>query len=28
VHALTFVLFVLTMFAAAAWGVSPARSSS
>jgi uncharacterized membrane protein len=28
VHALTFILFVLTMFAAAAWGLGPARSSS
>jgi uncharacterized membrane protein len=28
VHALTFLLFVLTMFAAAAWGLGPARSES
>jgi uncharacterized membrane protein len=28
VHALTFILFLLTMFAAAAWGLGPARSSS
>ena len=28
VHALTFILFVLTMFAAAAWGLGRARSSS
>jgi len=27
VHAITFVLFVLTVFAAATWGVDPARSS-
>jgi uncharacterized membrane protein len=25
VHVITFVLFVLTVFAAAAWGLSPAR---
>jgi uncharacterized membrane protein len=28
VHAITFVLFVLTAFAAAAWGLSPARRQS
>jgi len=28
VHVITFVLFVLTMFAAAAWGLGPARQSS
>ncbi len=28
VHALTFLLFVLTMFAAASWGLGPARSKS
>ena len=28
VHAITFVLFVLTMFAAAAWGLRPARSET
>jgi uncharacterized membrane protein len=28
VHVITFLLFVLTMFAAAAWGLSPARQSS
>jgi uncharacterized membrane protein len=28
VHALTFVLFVLTMFAAASWGLGPARPKS
>jgi uncharacterized membrane protein len=28
VHALTFILFILTVFAAAAWGLGPARSSN
>jgi uncharacterized membrane protein len=28
VHVLTFILFILTMFAAAAWGLGPARSSN
>jgi uncharacterized membrane protein len=27
VHAITFILFVLTIFAAATWGLGPARSS-